>query len=253
MLMPQFMTMDMNFRAIPRVNIKNSIINTHLTNEVTHHISHEHATGGLGDTGMYALVKLFDNSQHHLHAGIGFSAPTGNVGVKYRPIHHSGEADLGFVHYAMQLGSGTWDFKPSLTYTGHRDDWSWGAQLSGTKRLEKQNKSGYALGGIFQTTVWGSYNIFDWLSTSVRGVYTTQGSIKGEYNEPHDQASSFDYPVNYGGQYWDVGFGLNATVTGGDFVGNRLAFEWVQPVADKMNGYQLERQGALSVAWGYAF
>jgi hypothetical protein len=87
----------------------------------------------------------------------------------------------------------------------------------------------------------------------VRGVYTTQGSIRGEYNEVHDKSSSFDYPANYGGQYWDVGFGVNATVTGGSFEGNHLAFEWLQPVSDKVNGYQLERQGALSLAWGYAF
>ncbi len=254
MLMPQFMTMDMNFRAIPRVRIRIPTLDNELAQAVNHHISHEHATGGIGDTGMYALVKLFDNGEHHLHAGIGFSAPTGNVGIKYRPIHHgAGGDDLGFVHYGMQLGSGTWDFKPSVTYTGHLDDWSWGAQLSGTKRLEKQNKSGFALGNIFQSTVWGSYNIFDWLSTSVRGVYTTQGSIRGEYNEVHDKSSSFDYPANYGGQYWDVGFGVNATVTGGSFEGNHLAFEWLQPVSDKVNGFQLERQGALSLAWGYAF
>jgi len=29
-----------------------------------------------------------------------------------------------------------WDFKPSITYTGQMEKWSWGAQLSGTKRPE---------------------------------------------------------------------------------------------------------------------
>jgi hypothetical protein len=106
---------------------------------------------------------------------------------------------------------------------------------------------------MFQSTVWGGYNLFSWLSASVRGIYTTEGSIKGQYNELHPKTSPLDFPGNYGGQYWDVGFGLNATVTGGDFTGNRLAFEWQQPVADKVNGYQLNREGALSVAWGYAF
>ena len=32
-----------------------------------------------------------------------------------------------FTHYRMQLGSGTWDFWPSLTYTGRADRLAWGA------------------------------------------------------------------------------------------------------------------------------
>lgn len=237
MLMPQFMSMDMNFRQL-----QNALINQH--------VGHKHETGGIGDTGMYVLVKLFDSPVHHLHAGIGISAPTGAVDIQLRPSHHE---DPGFIHYGMQLGSGTWDFKPSVTYSGRMDEWSWGAQLSGTHRMEKRNKSGFAFGDIFQSTVWGSYNLFDWLSASVRGVYTTQGAIRGEYNGAHPKDSPLDFPANYGGQYWDVGFGLNAMVTGGEFAGNHLSFEWLQPVADKVNGYQLDREGALSVSWGYAF
>jgi hypothetical protein len=62
-----------------------------------------------------------------------------------------------------------------------------------------------------------------------------------------------DYTKNYGGKYWDVGFGLNAFVPSGDLAGNNLSFEWLQPVATDVNGYQLDRNGALSATWGYAF
>jgi hypothetical protein len=62
-----------------------------------------------------------------------------------------------------------------------------------------------------------------------------------------------DYPKNYGGKYWDVGFGLNAFVPHGDLAGNNLSFEWLQPVATEVNGYQLNRNGALSATWSYAF
>jgi hypothetical protein len=92
------------------------------------------------------------------------------------------ESEADFIHYGMQIGSGTWDFKPSITYTGQLDDWSWGAQLNGTKRLENKNESGYALGDLFQTTAWGSYKLFNWLSASARGVYTVQGAIKNHFN-----------------------------------------------------------------------
>ena len=237
MLMPQFMDMDMNFRQLAGA-------------APSLHAGHGHSTGGIGDTSVYGLVKVFESPEHHLHFAAGFSAPTGDVGIKLRPNHGH---DPGFIHYGMQLGSGTWDFKPSITYTGQQDAWSWGAQVSGTLSMEKRNQSGFAFGDSLQATAWSGYQIFDWLSASVRGIYSTQGRIQGEYNEAHDQASPLDYPANYGGQYWDVGFGLNAKVTGGEFAGHHLAFEWLQPVAEKVNGYQLERDGALSLSWGYAF
>lgn len=237
MLMPQFVDMNMNLR--PLKGASPAPPGGH------DHGGGGHATGGVGDTGMYALVKLFDVPGHHLQMGLGLSAPTGDVGVKLNGGN--------FIHYGMQLGSGTWDFRPSLTYTGYLDRWSWGGQVSGTQRLEDKNASGFAFGDGVQPTAWGSYSLLDWLSASVRGVYTMQSAIKGEYNKRHEQSGPMDFPANYGGQYWDVGFGLNAVVTSGELKGNHLSFEWLQPVENNVNGYQLEREGALSVTWGVAF
>ena len=87
----------------------------------------------------------------------------------------------------------------------------------------------------------------------MRGVYTYQGAIKGEFNAPIDKMGPIDYPKNYGGQYWDVGFGINAFVPSGNLVGNNLSFEWLQPVGTQVNGYQLNRDGALSATWSYMF
>ena len=48
--------------------------------------------------------------------------------------------------------------------------------------------------------------------------------------------------------------GIGATYTfGGSFAGNQIGVEWLQPVADDPNGYQLERRGTLYAAWKYAF
>lgn len=247
MLMPQFVDMDMTMRRLGGAPSPSNETDREL---ITHHTLHESETGGIGDTGIYAMFKILDTSNHHLHATLGISAPTGDVGIRLRDTHR---IEAGFIHYGMQLGSGTWDFKPSITYTGRMDQWSWGAQLSGTKRLEDKNDSGFAFGDVFQSTAWGSYNLLDWLSASVRGVYTVQGSIRGKSIEPFNPTGPMDYASSHGGRYWDVGFGLNAVVPSGSLAGNQLGVEWIQPVDDDVNGYQLPRDGALSATWSYAF
>jgi len=248
MLMPTFVDMSMNMRSLEGVTNPDSVAHPDYPQVI--HANHEHMTGGLGDTNISALFKLYDDDVHHLHVGVGVSAPTGDVKIELRRTH---QEDLGLIHYGMQVGSGTWDFTPSLTYTGELDSWSWGAQARGVKRMEHRNSAGYVLGDMIQTTAWGSYSVMKWLSFSVRGIYTSQGKTRGEYTEEHSPIGPMDSPESYGGQYFDLGFGINAMVPKGDLAGNSLSVEWIQPMEDDVNGYQLERDGALSVNWGYMF
>jgi hypothetical protein len=82
-------------------------------------------------------------------------------------------------------------------------------------------------------------------SASLRGLYTEQSVIEGHYNGPHNHSSPPDLQFNYGGRFWDIGFGVNTVVPGGPLKGLRLSAEWLQPVMDDPNGYQLEREGTL--------
>ncbi len=244
MLMPQFVSMGMTMNALEGAPVSNEQA------MIRHHLQSEHQTGGIGDLGMYGLVKLLDKGIHHMHITTGFSAPTGDVDIQLNTNHG---ITGGYIDYGMQLGSGTWDFKPSLTYTGKWQQFSWGAQTSGTVRMQNQNQSGYALGDLYQTTAWGSYGFTHWLSGSIRGLYTSQKSIRGKYNGLINQYSPADYTTNYGGHYWDVGFGMNAVVLSGDLTGNRFSVEWLQPLQDNVKGYQLNRDGTLAATWSFAF
>ncbi|MGH8582412.1 MAG: DUF3570 domain-containing protein, partial [Gammaproteobacteria bacterium] len=144
----------------------------------------------------------------------------------------------------------------SLTYTGQAARWSWGGQVSGIHRLEDENSSGYALGDQFQATAWGGYALSDWLSASVRGVYTTQGEIRGEFEGQvgHlNRQGPMDFPQNSGGRFWDVGFGLSAEIPIAGLKDNRLSIEWLQPVEDDFNGFQLERDGSLFASFRLKF
>lgn len=233
MVMPQLMSMDMT--------MSQSL--TGFENPMMTMSGMTMTTNNLGDTIIMALVKGLDKNGHHVHAGVGVSAPTGTTNQMMGDMSQS---------YGMQSGSGTWDFKPSLTYTGQEKDWGWGAQLSGVKHLGI-NRYGYALGDVFQATGWGSYQISNWLSASVRMLYTVQGSIQGQTKLQLMTSSTTDYPSNYGGRYLDTGLGLNVSIREGKFANHSLSFEWLQPVMTDYNGYQLDRSGALTASWHYSF
>lgn len=243
MLMPTFMDMDMSLRRLQGAPPATPGSHEHKSGAV-------HETGAVGDTYFSSLIKLLDIHGHWVHVSLGFSAPTGKVDIENRRMF---KADGGLMHFGMQLGSGTWDFMPNLTYLGERHRWSWGAQFSGVKRLEDTNKSGYRLGDLFQATAWGGFDVKPWLTATVRGAYTIQGAIHRDFDAYNARIGPMDFPSNYGGQFWDVGFGVNARIPGGRFSGNRLGFEWIEPVRSDFNGFQLDRQGMLSATWSYQF
>ncbi len=226
MLMPQWMSMDMTMSSLMGG------------------MGMSHDTDGIGDTIFGGLIKLSEGPGYHLHTGVMFSAPSGSVD----------ETNNGkLTHYGMQLGSGTWDFRPSLTYTGRAASWSWGAQMSGIIRMEDENEEGYRLGNLFKATAWGSYRLANWISASVRIQHTEQGRIEGQYNTPHKLGSPPDVVSNYGGRFWDLGLGVNTVVPSGPLKGHRFAVEWLEPLSDDPNGYQLERAGTLWLNWSKAF
>lgn len=234
MVMPMLMDMDMT--------------TTPIVSGATDEHSGGHSTSGMGDTIMMSLIKLYGDQTHKVIGGIGFSAPTGSVNMTI-----SGTPNTELQDYGMQLGSGTWDFRPVLTYTGFYNQIAWGVQVNGIKRMEGRNSSGYSLGDLVQTSAWGSYNPTNWFQASIRGLFTWQGAIRGQFNSLHSASSPVDFPSNYGGRFWDVGFGLNFSVPDGEFFGHKASVEWLQPVSSDFNGYQLERTGTLAATWTYSF
>ncbi len=240
MVMPMYMTHDMTMRPLKAMGHGGHGHDDHMSHmehgHGGHTGSHSHGTDGWGDTIFGPELKIAGGENYHLQFAPMFSAPTGKLDYKMNGV---------FTHYMMQLGSGTWDFWPSITYTGRADRITWGAQVLGIIRMEKENDSGYQLGDVLQVTGWGSYRFANWISASVRGLYTEQGKIEGHYNGPHNHSSPPDLQFNYGGRFWDIGFGVNTVVPSGAFKGLRLSAEWLQPVYDDPNGYQLERDGTL--------
>ncbi|WP_049723869.1 hypothetical protein [Gilvimarinus polysaccharolyticus] len=248
MLMPMYMTMsmDMDMTASDMTHDTmdmHSSMDMHMDHGHTGHMSHE--VDGIGDTNLSALYKLVAKEHHTLIGTLGVNAPTGKSDLK--------NADGSFVHYGMQLGSGTWDATPSITYTGASDALSWGVQASALIRLEDANDSGYALGDKYAATAWGAVRVVDWMSLSARVNWSDQDSISGHYNGAHNHSSPADIQANYGGEFLDAALGVNTVVTGGNFAGLRFGLEWLTRVQEDYNGYQLGLDDSISANITYAF
>lgn len=238
MLMPQYMSMDMGMNMPMAANMGMGSMNMPGARM-------EHDISGFGDTKLSALYELLSSNHHQIIGTLGVSIPTGKADKK--------NPDGTFVHYGMQLGSGTWDFTPSVTYTGHAGHVSWGGQLCLTRRLQDDNDSGFALGDNYKVQAWGAARVTDWMSFSLRVAYNNQDAISGQYTETFRTTSSMDNPANYGGEFLDVAIGVNTVFTTGNAKGLRLGLEWVSRVQEDYNGYQLGMDDGLVASVSYAF
>ncbi|NRB72885.1 MAG: transporter [Verrucomicrobiales bacterium] len=208
----------------------------------------ETGTSGSGDFKFGGLVKFYDKGNTRAHLNLVMSAPTGSI------------EETGFVPpmgrvvrlpYPMQLGSGTWDFKPGVTYLGQCGDLSWGAQVSGTLRID-DNDAGYSLGDEIGADIWGALRLSDSFSTSLRISGESWGVIDGRdplIMGPVPTAN----PALRGGERIDIFAGINYYCQSGPFKGHRLAVEAGAPIYQDLDGPQLGMDWMITLGWQKAF
>lgn len=200
-----------------------------------------HATSGIGDTRLGALVALRRNPKLSAHAGLVLSVPTGSVSRK--------DADGNFVHYGMQPGSGTWDLQPSLTLRGAEPHFGWGVQASYLLRTGTHNSSGFKFGDRFAATAWLSKPLGARVSLSARLAYSDEGIVTGHYNSGHNHAAPPDRQANYGGRRVEAGLGANV-VLGQAF---QLGVEATVPLYQDVNGIQVRKRFAPNLSLSRKF
>ena len=202
-------------------------------------------SSGIGDlkvAGLYDLAQW--DSGRRMHLNLGLSLPTGSIDEK-----HTNGNILG---YSMQLGSGTYDFHPAVTYLAQTDNNSYGAQLGGVLRIG-ENDQDYTLGNKFCASLWGARIINDSLSASAKLNYSSQSEVDGEDTRMMKMMSPALNPNSQGRDITTFGLGLNYYFQNGGLSGNRLAVEWVTPIDQKVNGVQLELDSVWTLGWQYAW
>ena len=205
-------------------------------------------SNGLGDVKFSALVRLFQRDGHGAHLNLGMSFPTGDIDARDTVLTPMGAARLQ-LPYPMQIGSGTFDVMPGLTYTGQGEGLSWGAQAMGTIRTD-QNNNRYKLGDRVDLTAWIAKPWTRWLSTSVRTQWSYWGNVRGADPDLNPNAVPTADPDRRAGWRLDVLPGINLIHPG---TGHRLAIEVGLPAAQWLDGPQLETDWRLVLGWQKAF
>ena len=207
-------------------------------------------SSGLGDikiAGLYDLAQ-WDERKKNTPLKVRINLPTGSIDEK-----HAMSRVLG---YGMQLGSGTYDFHPAITYLAQTKNYSYGAQLGGILRIG-ENDQDYTLGNKFEAALWGARKITDSLSASAKLDYSSQSEIDGSDTKLDARNMMMASPgfqtASQGRDITTFGLGLNYYFQNSGLSGHRLAAEWETPIDQKVNGVQLELDSVWTLGWQYAW
>lgn len=203
---------------------------------------------GIGDLKLSGLYQLRNSNGHRLHLNMGISAPSGDVDERDDTPAGNNQK----LPYPMQLGSGTWDLLPGITYAGSDGDISWGAQAVATLRLG-ENDEDYTLGDRLDTTAWLQTALSSEFTASVRVTAMSWGDIDGADPDLNPNMISTADPNLRAGTRADILLGIDYAAHHGAMQGHRLGLEVGQPVYQNLDGPQLETDWIVNANWQFAF
>ena len=271
---PEWMSMNMHMLGImyaPTERLTLMAMGNYIDTEMTHKIVSQMTamminggetkfttySRGLGDLKVSALYRFYLKENRKAHFGLGLNLPTGSINKKDK-LPSMGGATEQQMPASMQLGSGTFDLLPSLTFVEQFKDWSWGAQANGVLRLENKNSNNYRYGHKLELLGWLGCNLAQWISLNGGLSYNYTDELKGVQKGvnrmgPNGRSVSTAFGENYGGHHLDLILGINLIKPTGYLENHRLAFDLRLPIWRDTNGYQLETDSVLTFGWQKAF
>ena len=188
------------------------------------------STDGLGDTEVRGSYKVGEV----LTASLGLGLPTGSVTETVTSMRKTFRAP-----YDMQLGSGSYDLKPAITYNALTDDrkWNWGAQAQYVWHTA-ENDEGWRYGDSLRLNGWLQRALGP-AAGWVRLAYGAAGGIRGE--DPEIDALQAWSPMpdadpdNYGGSRVDGALGASFALGPVS-----LGLEFGVPLYQDLNGLQMK-------------
>lgn len=202
-------------------------------------------SSGIGDFKLSALIGLYSTAAANAHFTVGINAPTGSIDE--RDDTPAGNSTLP---YAMQPGSGTWDFRLGFTYNSHLGSkFAWGAQTAVTLRTGDNDRD-YRLGNRGHVTAWLAREVSQSMSGSIRAEAMRWSDVSGADLGTMAPTQRADLRA---GERLDLGVGLNWSAQGETLKGQRVALEIMLPAYQDLDGPQLETDFRVMVGWQKAW
>jgi hypothetical protein len=221
------------------MNMPNSSHSNHSHSSEHQHHNHGMNSFGLADTKIQLLYALYEKGYHRLLLHGGFSLPTGSLSVR----GHDEMYAQSPLPYAMQLGTGTADFIPGITYTYQHKKITASAQVQYTARMYN-NPYNYRWGNEWNASSWLGYKLNQSWGLAYKIDFWNQEKMKGfdsRINPILEPAANF---ANYGGTTLSNSFSTHL------FLGkHRISIECGIPIYQKRLGIQMHRIFDLMVGW----
>lgn len=205
---------------------------------------------GIGDVSLSGTFQMVKADSHELLLNFGISGPTGTLRAEDNLPFTGGERVK--LPYPMQMGSGTPDLLPGMTWNGEFGRVRVGSQVRGVYRIGR-NREGYRLGHRMLATGWASFELCSSLSASLRLSFDKWKDIVGDDGDFNEGLVPTADPSLRAGRRVDAGIGLNFIVGSGPLAGNRFAFEISRPIHQSLDGPQLETDFSATLGWQLAF
>lgn len=204
------------------------------------------STEGFGDTPVATIVRVYEDPINQVHLNAGFSLPTGRIAESISLLKPTDTQPSARAFYGLQIGTGTVDVMPGITYSGALNAWSWGLSYRGRFPLD-DNAQGWKYGNLDNVTGWGGYSWLQGLETTLRLDGVMQGRIHGSDPLINGAAEAAN-PAYYGGERLDL---FGGVIVSGKYIGldpTQLAVEGGVPLYQNINGPQLARDYQIIMA-----
>ena len=200
---------------------------------------------GMTDSKINALYKIYAKKDTNLQLNLGVSLPTGSIS-KDNPSSNQRQ------NYPMQIGSGSYELLPGVSYSKFHDSFSYGAQVNASFKMNSNNYN-YKLGDSYNATMWLAEKLNNAFSISTRLDYTKSEAIEGLDTtlKPSMMAAADGSLLD--GEKLDLAVGTNYIVSNGYFKGHRLAVEISRPIYQKTGGPLLENGYKAVAGWQKTF
>ena len=190
-------------------------------------------TQGIGDIGLTLAHKLLEKESHTINVQLGITIPTGSIDEKNTmPL-------MGKVKspYNMQMGTGTYNTIPAISYIFKKEKFSLGSFVQVTLRNGK-NDNGYRFGNRYEFSLWTSYLLLNWLAPTLRITSSKWDNISGADPNLDPTMDPQNDPNRQGGRRIDLLGGVNFYFP--SFSEKMKAgFEIGKPIYQHLNGPQM--------------